>query len=201
MTGRRSSVFPWRWAGHRGVWGTCGTARSERPGADEDSDQDAAARAEAQAETLRARIRKLDTAQNAQITALEDILDSPAAPAMRARIRDRFAQLHHDRTQAEEQLAALTTTQPKAADSSLLDDIPYYGDILPDLPPAPKARLFAAIDLSILWNKTTGRPPSPPSSPTPPWPPCPTSSTPTKTATTTPTQPAPLSLGTWQSPL
>jgi hypothetical protein len=121
------------------------------------TDQDAAARTEAQAEKLRARIRKLDTAQNAQITALEDIPDGPAAPAMRARIRDRFAQLHHDRTQAEEQLAALTATRPKAADTSVLDDLPLYGDVLPGLPPALKARLFAAIDLSILWNKADGQ--------------------------------------------
>jgi hypothetical protein len=113
----------------------------------------AAARRDAQAEALQARIRKLDTAQNAQITALEDIPDSPAAPAMRARIRDRFAQLHHDRTQAEDQLATLTATQPRAIDPAILDEIPYAGDIIPDLPPALKARLFAAFDLHILWNK------------------------------------------------
>jgi hypothetical protein len=31
------------------------------------------------------------------------------------------------------------------------------GDILTGLPPTLKARLFAAIDLTILWNKTGGQ--------------------------------------------
>ena len=35
-------------------------------------------------------------------------------------------------------------------DPTLLDEIPYAGDILPTLPPQLKARLF---DLHILWNK------------------------------------------------
>lgn len=30
---------------------------------------------------------------------------------------------------------------------------PTRGDILPDLPPRLKARLFAAFDLAVLWNK------------------------------------------------
>src|SRR5215469_5087816 len=42
---------------------------------------------------------------------------------------------------------------PRAADPGILDEIPYAGDILPSLPPALKARLFAAFDITILWNK------------------------------------------------
>jgi len=76
---------------------------------------------------------------------------------MRARIRDRFAQLHTQRTDAETQLDTLTATQPKAIDPAILDEIPYAGDILPDLPPVLKARLFAAFDLHILWHKTGGQ--------------------------------------------
>src|SRR5690242_19279582 len=34
---------------------------------------------------------------------------------------------------------------------------PYAGDLIPSLPPALKARLFAAFDLGILWNKGTGQ--------------------------------------------
>jgi hypothetical protein len=34
---------------------------------------------------------------------------------------------------------------------------PYLDDIFPSLPPALKARLFAAVDLSFLWNKTGGQ--------------------------------------------
>ena len=77
------------------------------------TDADAAARRDADAAALRAQITKLDKQQTAQITALEDIdPDSPAAPAMRARIRDRFAELHQQRTQAETRLAELTAAKP-----------------------------------------------------------------------------------------
>jgi hypothetical protein len=91
------------------------------------------------------------------ITALEEIPDGPAAPAMRARIRTRFAELHDHRTQAETELDQLTAATPRAADPALLDELPYLEGILPDLPPALKARLFAAVDLTILWNKTGGQ--------------------------------------------
>jgi len=117
---------------------------------------DAAARHDAAAAALTARIRKLDAAQNAQITALEQLSADPADPAaaaMRARIMDRFAQLHADRTQAETDLKALARTAPRPADPAILDEIPYVGDILPALPPVLKARLFAAFDMAILWNK------------------------------------------------
>ena len=76
---------------------------------------------------------------------------------MRARINERFAQLHTQRTDAENQLAALAAEQPWAADPAIMDEIPYAGDILPDLPPDLKARLFAAFDLAILWNKPMGQ--------------------------------------------
>ena len=72
---------------------------------------------------------------------------------MRARINERFTQLHTQRTDAEAKLATLNAEQPRAADPAILDEVPYAGDILPDLPPDLKARLFAAFDLSILWNK------------------------------------------------
>ena len=91
---------------------------------------------DADAAALQAQISKLDRQQNAQITALEDIdPDSPAAPAMRARIRDRFAELHTQRTQAETRLAALTAARPRAADPAILDELPYCEDILTSLPP------------------------------------------------------------------
>jgi hypothetical protein len=145
------------------------------------TDAEAQARRDAQAAALAVRIRKLDTAQNAQITALEEIPDVTAAAAMRARIRTRFAELHQQRTQAETELAQLTAVTPRASDPALLDELPYLGDILPDLPPALRARLFAAVDLTILWNKTGGQAPSPPPSPKPPSPPSPPPSTPPKT--------------------
>jgi hypothetical protein len=42
---------------------------------------------------------------------------------------------------------------PPPGKSALLDHLPLAGDILPGLPPALKARLFAAFGLEILWNK------------------------------------------------
>jgi hypothetical protein len=117
------------------------------------SDADAAARRDQAAAALNAQVKELDAQQNAQITALEDVPDGPAGKAMRARINERFAQLHDERTTAEAKLAALTTERPRAADPAILDEIPYAGDIIPSLPPALKARLFAAFDLAILWNK------------------------------------------------
>ena len=72
---------------------------------------------------------------------------------MRARITARFAELHHQREQAQAQLDALQAVTPQAADPTLLDELPLAGDILPGLDPALKARLFAAFDLQVLWNK------------------------------------------------
>jgi hypothetical protein len=156
------------------------------------TDADAAAARDQETAALQARIKRIETAQNSQILELEQLSADPAdtaAAAMCARIRARFADLHHEREQLEAQLAALAKTTPAAADPALLDELPALGDILPGLPPALKARLFAAFDLEVLWNKpggqatvfveiTDGTPrPSPPS-----W-------TPTRTATTTPAPP------------
>jgi hypothetical protein len=121
------------------------------------SDTEAQARRDQQAAALAAQVRKLDAQQDAQVRALEDVPDGPAGKAMRARINERFSQLHAERTEAEAKLTALASRQPKAADPAILDEVPYAGDIIPDLPPALKARLFAAFDLTILWNKEDGQ--------------------------------------------
>ena len=124
------------------------------------TDTEAAERRDAETAALAARIRQLDTAQNAQITALETIPadpNDPAAAAMRARIRDRFTELHTQRQQAETRLAALASATPKAADPALLDELPYLAGIIAVLPNRLKARLFAAFDLTVLWNKSSGQ--------------------------------------------
>ena len=74
---------------------------------------------------------------------------------MRARISDRFTELHAQRQEAEAKLAAaLEAALPTAARPAILDKIPYAGDVvLPDPPPALKTRLFAALDVTVLWNK------------------------------------------------
>ena len=105
---------------------------------------DAAATADRDARTaaLNAKLKQLDTAQNAQILALEQLPADPAdtaAAAMRARITARFAELHADREQAEAQLSALAAATPKAADTTLLEELPLAGDILPGLPADLKA--------------------------------------------------------------
>jgi hypothetical protein len=65
----------------------------------------------------------------------------------------RFADLRHQREQLEDQLKALDKTAPAAADPALLDQLPLAGGVLPGLPPALKARLLAAFDIEVLWNK------------------------------------------------
>ncbi len=120
------------------------------------TDHAAQADRDAQAAALTARLRQLDTAQKAQILSLEQLSPDPAdtaAAAMRARITDRFAELHHEREQAQAQLDTLQASVPQATDPALLGQLPLAGDILPGLDPALKARLFAAFDLQILSNK------------------------------------------------
>ncbi len=124
------------------------------------TDADAIAERDAQAARIQARIKRIEAAQNSQILELEDLPANPAdttAAAMRARIRARFADLHHEREQLETQLAALAKATPAAADPTLMEELPLAGDILPGLPPALKARLLAAFDLQVLWNKPGGQ--------------------------------------------
>ena len=116
----------------------------------------AAADRDAQETALKARIARIETAQNAKILELEELPadpDDPAGQAYRARIRARFAELHEERERLEAQLKALAKTTPAAADTSLLDRLPLAGDVLPRLSPRLKARLFQVFDITVLWNK------------------------------------------------
>jgi hypothetical protein len=124
------------------------------------SDAEAHADRDAQAAALQARIKKVSTGQDSCILELEQLPADPAdtaAAAMRARIRTRFGELHAEREQLQAQLGALAEIVPQAADTSLLDELPLAGDILPGLPDELKARLFDAFDLHILWNKQDGQ--------------------------------------------
>lgn len=101
------------------------------------TDAAAAAERDEQAAALAARLKRIETGQNSYILELEELPAGPAdtaASAMRGRIRARFAQLHADREQLETQLAALATATPKAADPSLLAELPMPGDIVPACP-------------------------------------------------------------------
>ena len=120
------------------------------------TDAQAAADRDAQAAAIHARIARIETAQNSQILELEELPATPAdtaTAALRARIRARFAQLHEERERLEAQLKTLAKATPAAADTTLLDMLPLAGDVLPGLPPRLKARLFAAFDIAVLWNK------------------------------------------------
>jgi hypothetical protein len=120
------------------------------------TDAAAAADRDAQHAALNARIARIETAQNSKILELEELPadpDDPANQAYRARIRARFAELHDERERLETELKALAKTTPAAADTSLLDQLPLAGDVLPRLSPRLKARLFQVFDVSVLWNK------------------------------------------------
>jgi DNA invertase Pin-like site-specific DNA recombinase len=121
------------------------------------TDAAAAADRDQAAAAVSARLRQIDTAQNSCILELEQLPADPAdtaSAALRARIRERFGDLHAEREQLSTQLTALAATTPRACDPALLDELPLAGDILPGLPPALKARLLDAFDIQILWNKT-----------------------------------------------
>jgi len=120
------------------------------------TDADAAAERDTQTAALHVRLRRIETGQNSCILELEELPADPgdtAATAMRTRIRARFAELHTQREQIQAQLAALAQTTPHAADTTLLDQLPIPGDILPALTPQLKAELFQAFDLQVVWNK------------------------------------------------
>ena len=120
------------------------------------TDAAAAADRDARVTAIQTRIGRIESAQNSQILELEELPANPAdtaTAALRARIRARFAELHEERERLEAQLKTLAKTLPVAADLTLLDRLPLAGDVLPDLPPWLKARLFQAFDIAVLWNK------------------------------------------------
>lgn len=59
---------------------------------------------------------------------------------MRARIPDRFAELHHEREQAQAQLDIFQAATPKAAEPALLDELPSPKTSCPTRKPACSTR-------------------------------------------------------------
>ncbi len=116
---------------------------------------------------------------------------NPATQAYRARIRARFAELHDEREHLEAQLKTLAKTTPAAADTSLLDQLPLAGDILPGLPPSSKPAYSPPSTPPSCGTSPAARPPSTPRSPNPPCTSSPASWTPPRTDTTTPTMTSP----------
>ena len=156
------------------------------------TDAAAAADRDAQDAALKARIGRIETAQNAKILELEDLPanpDDPAGQAYRARIRARFAELHEERERLEAQLKTLAKTTPAAADPTLLDRLPGRRRPAPPLPGSRPGCSRPSTSPSYGTNPPAGHrhrviaeatlQPSTPSS------------TPDKTATTTPPMTSP----------
>jgi hypothetical protein len=115
-------------------------------------------RRDTQAAPLRRRLRQIDTAENAEARETETLahLDDPRAPALtalRGRIVARFTELEDERAKINTQLADLDKTQPQAGNPSLLDALPYLGDILAGAPTRLQQHLYQAFDLQALYKK------------------------------------------------
>jgi hypothetical protein len=98
---------------------------AQLPATDAAATATATAKRDTQTAALNARLKRIDNAQNSQILELEELPADPAdtaAAAMRARIRARSAELHHEHEQIETQLKALESTTPTAADLESLEE-------------------------------------------------------------------------------
>ena len=107
-----------------------------------------AERRDKQAAAIRRKLARIDTAENALITELETPADpsDPAAQALRQRIRARFTELYGQRTTLDTELAALEEPPTEqASDPSLLDELPFLGDILTSAPADLTERLLAGV--------------------------------------------------------
>ncbi|HZC41783.1 MAG TPA: hypothetical protein VE343_13990 [Streptosporangiaceae bacterium] len=115
-----------------------------------------AARTERQRAALAKELRRLDVAQDSQIRELDTLPADPgnrAAQAMRARIRDHFAELVTQRDQAHAALDALTRADQQASDPELLEALPVLAARLDDLPPRHRAALYQALDIQLLYSR------------------------------------------------
>ena len=78
----------------------------------------------------------------------------PAAQALRQRIRARFTDLYTQRTTLETELAALEEAPAQhQQDPTLLDELPYLGDILTHAPAGLTERLLDVFDTHAVHNR------------------------------------------------
>jgi len=103
---------------------------------------------------LRTELARIDTAERALITELEQPADpgDPAAQAYRARIRERFTELYAQRTTTEAQLTALQASTPAQDDPALLDQLPYAAGIFAQAPDRIQQAILAAFQVQALYN-------------------------------------------------
>ncbi len=103
---------------------------------------------------LRAELVRIDTAERALISELEQPADpgDPAGQAYRARIPARYAELYEERAKTEAQLTALESAAAPAGDMALLDALPTAAHVLADAPSRIKEAILAAFDIQALYN-------------------------------------------------
>ena len=74
--------------------------------------------------------------------------------ALRQRIRARFTDLYTQRTTLETELAALEEAPTQhQQDPTLLDELPYLGDILTHAPAGLTERLLDGFDVQAIYNR------------------------------------------------
>ena len=95
------------------------------------TDAEHADRQAKQAARLRTELARIDTAERALISELEQPADpgDPAAQAYRARIRERFTELYAQRTTTEASLTAIQAATPADDDPALLNELPHAAGI------------------------------------------------------------------------
>ena len=96
-----------------------------------------AERRDRQAEALRQKLALIQTAQKGLMTQAEQLGDdkSPAACAMRDRIREQFTDRYNEHAAVKAELDALTAdTAPAVNDPALLDELPYAPGLLERCP-------------------------------------------------------------------
>ena len=86
-----------------------------------------AERRDRKAATLRAKLARIQTAQKGLMTQTEQLGDdtTPAANAMRDRIREQFTERYNEHTAIKTELDTLTASIPAVNDPTLLDELPY----------------------------------------------------------------------------
>jgi site-specific DNA recombinase len=116
---------------------------------------DQAERRDQQAAALRKKLARIKTAQKGLMAQAEQLGDdtSPAANAMRDRIREQFTERYNEHTATKVVLDALTAGHAPAINApALLDELPYAPGLLADAPATIREALYAAFDIQCLYR-------------------------------------------------
>jgi len=130
-----------------------------------------AERRDRRAEALRQKLGLIQTAQKGLMTQAEQLGDdkSPAACAMRDRIREQFTDRYNEHAAVKAELDAITAgPAPAVNDPTLLDELPYAPGLLNDAPDTIREAQMPPSTSSASTGKKPARSPSGPPSPTPP---------------------------------